>query len=57
MGARAECVMLNKGPNIVGTVRCLRDILSRMHAHQVKKRSMFRRLEMVDSLLDQPVEN
>lgn len=57
MGARAECVMLNKGPNIVGTVRSLRDILSRMHAHQVKKRSMFRRLEMVKGLLDQPAEN
>lgn len=57
MGARAECVMLNKGPNIVGTVRCLRDILCRMHVHQVKKRAMFRRLEMVDSLLDQPAEN
>ncbi|NWH05083.1 pyruvate kinase [Desulfobacter latus] len=58
MGARAECVMLNKGPNIIGTVRCLRDILSRMHVHQMKKRAMFRRLKMVDGLfLDQPTEN
>lgn len=51
MGARAECVMLNKGPNIVHTVRSLRDILARMQEHQVKKRPMFRRLEMVESLL------
>ena len=46
MGARAECVMLNKGPNIVETVRILHDILRRMQEHQVKKRSTFRRLQV-----------
>ena len=44
MGERAECVMLNKGPHVVGAVRALDDILSRMEAHQHKKRSMLRRL-------------
>lgn len=50
MGARAECVMLNKGPNIVATVQTLHDILLRMQEHQVKKRSTFRRLQMADRL-------
>jgi pyruvate kinase len=31
MGARAEAVMLNKGPNITATVRTLREIVDRMH--------------------------
>jgi pyruvate kinase len=37
MGVRAECVMLNKGPFIVETVRTLGDILCRMQSHQYKK--------------------
>ena len=47
MGVRAECVILNNGLNIVGTVRCLRNILSRIHAHQMKNHAMFQRREMV----------
>lgn len=50
MGARAECVMLNKGPHIVETVHLLNDILRRMQQHQVKKRATFRRLRMADRL-------
>ncbi|MBW8328941.1 MAG: pyruvate kinase [Thiobacillus sp.] len=46
MGLRAECVMLNKGPYIVSAVRALDDILRRMHAHQAKKRSMLRELNL-----------
>jgi pyruvate kinase len=53
MGHRAECVMLNKGPYIVTAVQVLDDILRRMQAHQAKKRSMLRRLELADKL---PVE-
>lgn len=49
-GARAECVMLNKGPNIVKAVDCLYDILSRMHEHQRKKRPLFRRLHVADRI-------
>ena len=51
MAARAECVMLNKGPNIVETVRTLHDILLRMQQHQVKKRPTFRRLNVADRVL------
>ncbi len=44
MSSRAECVMLNKGPNIVETLRFLNGILERMAAHQSKKTAMLRRL-------------
>jgi len=50
MGERAECVMLNKGPYIVNTVRVLDDILQRMEEHQSKKRSMLRHLKLADRL-------
>jgi len=49
MGERAECVMLNKGPYAVATVRVLADILKRMQAHQEKKRSMLRQLRLASS--------
>jgi pyruvate kinase len=44
MSGRAECVMLNKGPYVVGTVRFLCDVLARMRGHQDKKSSMLRAL-------------
>jgi pyruvate kinase len=44
MGVRAECVMLNKGPCILDGVRTLDNILERMQDHQLKKRSMLRKL-------------
>jgi pyruvate kinase len=46
MSGRAECVMLNKGPYIVETVRFLNRILERMNAHQSKRRAMMRRLSI-----------
>jgi len=46
MSGRAECVMLNKGPYIVETVRFLNGILERMDAHQSKRRAMMRRLSI-----------
>lgn len=46
IGQRAECVMLNKGPHILRAVHTLDDILRRMEAHQSKKRSMLRPLEL-----------
>ena len=46
MGERAECVMLNKGPFVVDAVKTLDDILRRMQAHQKKKRSMLRKLQI-----------
>lgn len=48
MSERAECVMLNKGPYVVDAVIALDDILTRMQAHQQKKRSMLRRLHLAD---------
>jgi len=44
LSVRAECVMLNKGPYIVETVRFLDDILARMAAHRAKGLPMMRRL-------------
>jgi pyruvate kinase len=52
MGERAECVMLNKGPYIVEAVRALDNILTRMQAHQRKKRSMLRPLDVAGRFLD-----
>jgi pyruvate kinase len=45
MGARAECVMLNKGPHILEAMRTLNDILRRMQSHQLKKRPLLRALK------------
>jgi pyruvate kinase len=50
MGARAECVMLNKGPYILDAVCTLDDILERMQAHQQKKNSMLRQLKLAHSM-------
>jgi pyruvate kinase len=48
MGERAECVMLNKGPYILGAVRALDNILTRMQMHQRKKSAMLRQLGVAD---------
>ena len=44
MSERAECVMLNKGPYIAEAIDTLDSILTRMHNHQDKKRSLLRQL-------------
>ncbi len=46
MSGRAECVMLNKGPYIVKAVETLADILTRMQAHQVKRKASLRPLRV-----------
>lgn len=46
MSARAECVMLNKGPYIELAVRFLDDVLARMRDHYIKKTPMLRRLKV-----------
>jgi pyruvate kinase len=48
MSARAECVMLNKGPHIVETVKLLNGLLERMSGHRTKRRPMLRRLAVPD---------
>lgn len=45
LAARAECVMLNKGPHIAEAVAALDDILRRMETHQRKKDPLLRRLK------------
>ena len=51
IGQRAECVMLNKGPHIVQAVQTLANILRRMEAHQNKKQSTLRPLEIARRFL------
>jgi pyruvate kinase len=46
MSVRAECVMLNKGPQIEAAALALVDILGRMEEHQYKKRSLHRKLSL-----------
>jgi hypothetical protein len=44
----ADCVMLNKGPNILGAIRTLDDILRTMQRHQDKKTTRLARLSISD---------
>jgi len=44
MGARAECVMLNRGDHLPEAITFLSDVLARMQGHQDKKRVRLRRL-------------
>lgn len=48
MAARAECVMLNKGPYIRATLRFLCDVLARMKSHHDKKTALLRKLSISD---------
>jgi pyruvate kinase len=48
MSQRADCVMLNKGPNILGAIRTLDDILRKMQRHQDKKTARLARLSISD---------
>jgi pyruvate kinase len=52
MGARAECVMLNKGPHLVEAVRALDNILRRMEAHQAKKSARLRHLQVAERFFE-----
>lgn len=51
MSARAECVMLNKGPYIVEAVATLDDIIHRMTGHQFKRMSNLRPLQVARQFL------
>ncbi|WP_421725536.1 pyruvate kinase [Bauldia sp.] len=48
MAARAECVLLNKGPNVTAAVSVLDRLLARMADHQVKKTPTLRALHAWD---------
>jgi pyruvate kinase len=45
MSARAECVMLNKGPHVLEALQCLDDLFVRMAEHQQKKTPRLRALK------------
>jgi pyruvate kinase len=40
LAERAECVLLNKGPNVVEAIRLLDQILERMQHRQLKRRAL-----------------
>jgi pyruvate kinase len=44
MAARAECIMLNKGPNASAGISALARLLHRMGEHQQKKTAILRAL-------------
>ena len=46
MSQRSDCVMLNKGPNILGAIRTLDKILRKMQRHQNKKTARLSRLSL-----------
>ncbi|WP_233808165.1 pyruvate kinase [Paraburkholderia sp. HP33-1] len=46
MGSRAECVMLNKGPYILETLKFLSDVLERIEEHHRKKSALLRKLQV-----------
>jgi len=50
--ARAECVMLNKGPYILEAVATLQHILSKMKGHTSKKKSVMRALKVSQKNID-----
>lgn len=54
MAARAECVMLNKGPYIENAVEALDRLLTRMAEHQSKKTSRMRALRAWRSPWEEP---
>jgi pyruvate kinase len=45
---RADCVMLNKGPNILGAIQTLDKILRKMQRHHAKKTARLARLSISD---------
>lgn len=55
MAARADCVMLNKGPHILESLRFLRSVLERMDAHQHKKSAMLRALSVATLPTEPPL--
>ena len=55
MSQRADCVMLNKGPYIVEAIKLLDNIMKRMQAHQNRKFSMLRSLN-ISHILEEEVE-
>jgi len=53
--ARADCVMLNKGPHVTRAVALLADILRRMAGHQNKKSPQLRALSLAGRITSHTV--
>jgi pyruvate kinase len=53
MAARAECIMLNKGPYILEAVRSLANILSRMTGQMSKNKYRYRPLNIAKSFFEE----
>ena len=51
LAAHAECVMLNKGKHLLAVLATLRDILHRSGGHHLKKRYVFRPLNIAERFL------
>ena len=51
-GARAECVMLNKGPHINQAITTLRSILDKMDGHMSKKKESLRALNVTKKYME-----
>ena len=49
--AKAECVMINKGEHTVEVIETLNDLLGRMGSHRIKKRYIFRPLNIARDFL------
>lgn len=54
--AHAECVMINKGAYTIQVIRMLRDILGRSGGHHVKKRYVFRPLQIAARFMTELLE-
>ncbi|HUH47483.1 MAG TPA: pyruvate kinase [Arenibacter sp.] len=52
ISAQAECVMLNKGPYIVEAVQTLKNVLTRMEAHSLKKKNTLRALKVAKKSIE-----
>jgi pyruvate kinase len=46
MSGQSDCVMLNKGPHIIATIRLLDSILRRMQGHQNKRAARLKKLSL-----------
>jgi pyruvate kinase len=51
MAARAECVMLNKGPYIEEGITVLDNVLRRMETHRIKRSAQLRPLAAWDAVI------
>ena len=52
MGARAECVMLNKGEHILEGINLLRSILEDIDEHQFKKTALMKQLNVAKTIFE-----